>query len=132
MKPIVSIYTDGAAVPNPGASGAGIVLICGKVRKELAVPLGYGTNNSAELLAIIHALDALKTSCEVTVYTDSQITQKIAMGENQASSNIDLWLAYRTKATEHDVKVVWIRKDSHEENKAAHRLANQAAAQNAA
>jgi ribonuclease HI len=132
MKPQVTIFTDGAAVPNPGKSGAGIVLLAGENRKELAVPLGHGTNNTAELLAMIHALKALKYPCEVTIYTDSQITQKIAMGENKASSNMDLWLAYQTAAYDHDVTVIWIRKDSHDENKAAHRLANQAAAMNAA
>ena len=132
MKPQVTIYTDGCSVPNPGNSGAGIVLLAGENRKELAVPLGHGTNNTAELLAMIHALKALKCPCEVTIYTDSQITQKIAMGENQASSNMDLWLMYRTVAHDHDVKVIWIRKDSHIENMEAHRLANQAAAMNAA
>src|SRR5687767_13448281 len=106
MKPQVTIFTDGCAVPNPGKSGAGIVLLAKENRKEIAVPLGYGTNNTAELLAMIHALKALKCSCDVTIYTDSQITQKIAMGENNASSNIDLWLMYRTVATEHDVKVI--------------------------
>jgi ribonuclease HI len=130
-KPQVTIFTDGCAVPNPGKSGAGIVLLAKGNRKELAVPLGHGTNNTAELLAMIHALKALKCPCEVTIYTDSQITQKIAMGENQANSNIDLWLTYRTVAMEHEVKVVWIRKDSHDENKAAHRLANEAAAKSA-
>lgn len=132
MKPQVTIFTDGCAIPNPGMAGAGIVLLAGQNRKELAVPLGHGTNNTAELLAMIHALKALKCSCEVTIYTDSQITQKIAMNENKASSNIDLWLTYRTVAVEHDVTVIWIRKDSHIENMEAHRLANQAAAMNAA
>ena len=132
MKPQVTIFTDGCSVPNPGNSGAGIVLLAGENRKELAVPLGHGTNNTAELLAMIHALKALKCSCDVTIYTDSQITQKIAMGENQASSNMDLWLSYRTVASEHDVKVLWIRKDTHAENQRAHKLANEAAAMNAA
>jgi hypothetical protein len=32
----VAIYTDGAAVPNPGAGGYGVVLRFGQHRKELS------------------------------------------------------------------------------------------------
>lgn len=131
-KPQVTIYTDGSALGNPGQSGAGIVLLAGEKRKELAVPLGHGTNNTAELWAMIHAVNALKTACTVTIYTDSQITQKIAMGENQASSNLDIWKEWRKAIAMHEVTVIWIRKDTHAENQRAHKLANQAAAMNAA
>ena len=51
-------YTDGSASPNPGPSGAGVVLIVDNVIKELfSVPIGPGTNNIAELYAFGLALE---------------------------------------------------------------------------
>jgi ribonuclease HI len=54
----VSIYCDGACEPNPGNAGSGIVVY----RKSKLAELWYGlynpvgTNNSAELNALYHAL----------------------------------------------------------------------------
>jgi len=122
----VKIWTDGAAMPNPGACGAGIVLEHKGVIKELAIALGHGTNNTAELQAMIEALKALKESCIVTIYSDSQITVNCAMGIYKPSANLELWKEYKALVKAHDVTVTWIRKDSHEYNIRAHNLANEA------
>jgi len=66
-------YTDGACSGNPGPAGLGVVLCQGHSRRELSEYLGHGTNNIAELTAILRALEALGHSAEhVSVYTDSQ------------------------------------------------------------
>ncbi|WP_394844282.1 ribonuclease HI [Pendulispora brunnea] len=67
-------YTDGACSGNPGPAGAGIVLINpdGKMSESFE-SLGEGTNNVAELTAILRALEAVpKTASEVIIHTDSQ------------------------------------------------------------
>jgi ribonuclease HI len=73
----VEIWTDGACSGNPGPMGIGVVVIDGKVRKELGEYLGSGTNNIAELVAIERGVELAD---EVTggdpqrplrVYTDS-------------------------------------------------------------
>jgi ribonuclease HI len=73
----VSIYCDGACEPNPGNAGSGIVLY----RAGKLVELWYGlynptgTNNTAELNALYHALRMAKAEIEsgntVEVCSDS-------------------------------------------------------------
>lgn len=67
----IDIYTDGACSGNPGAGGWGAILIYGETIKEISGYESQTTNNRMELTAVIEALNALKTECEVTVYSDS-------------------------------------------------------------
>ena len=127
----VDIFTDGCALGNPGAIGAGIILCYGEHQKELIIKLGVGTNNIAELLAVIHALKSLKHPCEVHIYSDSQITVNCANGTYKRHANQSLWQQYDEAAKSHKVTLHWIRKDSHELNKRAHVLANEGANESA-
>jgi ribonuclease HI len=54
-----TIYSDGAATPNPGPSGIGVVLYNekGGVVAEISRYLGNSTNNKAEFLALIAGLE---------------------------------------------------------------------------
>ena len=66
-------YADGSALGNPGPSGLGVVLQAGAQETEIAEHLGRGTNNQAELMAILRAAqkaDALGLALEL--HTDSQ------------------------------------------------------------
>ena len=66
-------YTDGACSGNPGPAGLGVVLLVNGARRELSEFLGVGTNNIAELTAILRALEAIGRAAEpVLVHTDSQ------------------------------------------------------------
>lgn len=66
-------YTDGACSGNPGPAGLGVVLSEDGARRELSEFLGIGTNNVAELTAILRALEAVGRSSEpMLVHTDSQ------------------------------------------------------------
>ena len=73
----VSIYCDGACEPNPGNAGSGIVVYRAGKLAELWYGLynPRGTNNTAELNALYHALrmaDAeIKTGNTVEVCSDS-------------------------------------------------------------
>jgi ribonuclease HI len=74
----VSIYCDGACEPNPGNAGSGIVLYRDGKLSELWYGLynAAGTNNTAELSALLHALRMaeveLATDQAVEVCSDSQ------------------------------------------------------------
>ena len=69
----IYIYTDGAASGNPGPGGYGIVMIAGKHRKELAKGYRLTTNNRMELLAVIVALEQIKSGgSDVLVTSDSK------------------------------------------------------------
>jgi ribonuclease HI len=69
----VIAYTDGACSGNPGPAGLGVVLLQGKQQRELSEYLGTGTNNVAELTAILRAVEAHSGSpLPLVVHTDSQ------------------------------------------------------------
>ena len=70
-------HTDGACPGNqnpPKPMGAGIVTRCGDTVREWGVPLGDGTNQKAELLAVKEALLRVsdRPGSDVTVHTDSE------------------------------------------------------------
>ncbi len=80
MKPgltRIDFYTDGACPgngkPGGGQMGAGIVADSGDFHREWAVPLGRGTNQKAELLAIKEALLKIRDrgTASVRIHTDS-------------------------------------------------------------
>ena len=69
----IEIYTDGAALGNPGPGGYGVILKYGKHRKELSAGYRLTTNNRMELTAVIVGLEALKgENLPVTVFSDSR------------------------------------------------------------
>jgi len=68
----VHVWTDGACQGNPGPAGIGVVVIDGDKRVEHGEYLGHGTNNIAELTAVLRGLDLVTdTKRPVRVYTDS-------------------------------------------------------------
>ena len=67
----VAIYTDGACSENPGPGGWAAVLMYKTVKKEISGNEPMTTNNRMEITAAIMALEALKQTCEVDLYTDS-------------------------------------------------------------
>src|SRR3990167_7474417 len=75
MKHVV-IYTDGACRGNPGPGGWGALLKSDGHEKVLSGAEDLTTNNRMELMAAIQALMAMKDSCKIDLYTDSQYVQK--------------------------------------------------------
>src|SRR5688572_3855141 len=68
----IVVHTDGACSGNPGPAGIGAVLVYGEHRKEISEYIGEGTNNIAELTAILRALAAIKDRKRPTIVkTDS-------------------------------------------------------------
>lgn len=121
-RPIVTLYTDGACIDNPGPGGYGAVLISGRHTKELSGGFRHTTNNRMELMAAIVALETLKTPCQVTLYSDSELLVK-AMSEgwlkkwqrkgwksgNKWVMNADLWERLAALYQEHDVHFEWVK-----------------------
>jgi ribonuclease HI len=71
-KDAIHVWTDGGCVPNPGPCGIGVVIVDGQATKELSEYLGEGTNNVAELTAILRGLEELTDrERSVIVYSDS-------------------------------------------------------------
>lgn len=114
----VTIYTDGASLGNPGPGGYGVVLMHGHRRKELYGGFRKTTNNRMELMAVIAGLQALKTKCKVTIYSDSKYvvesyTARWAHGWRakgwKKAKNPDLWQALLELCEEHEVRFQWVK-----------------------
>ena len=70
---IVEIFTDGACKGNPGNGGWGAILKYKNFRKEICGGEVNTTNNRMELLAVIKALECLKTTAlQIVINTDSK------------------------------------------------------------
>lgn len=120
----VTIYTDGSALGNPGPGGYGVVMMAPpNHHKELSGGFAHTTNNRMELMAAIVALESLKRTCEVTIYSDSKyvvdaVEKKWVFGwEKKAfkdKKNPDLWRRFLEVYRRHNVRFVWVK--GHAEN----------------
>lgn len=131
---MIEIYTDGASSGNPGPGGYGVILRSGQHYKELSQGFRKTTNNRMELLAVIVALEALKTpNQQVVVYSDSKyvidaiekrwVNGWVAKGF-VGKKNKDLWMRYLNVSKLHQVKFVWVRgHNGHPENERCDQLA---------
>jgi ribonuclease HI len=87
----IHVWTDGACTGNPGPAGLGVVIVDGKQRKELSEYLGQGTNNIAELTAILRGLETVTDrSRPVVVYSDSQYSIGLLTQNWKAKANVEL------------------------------------------
>ena len=121
MKKVI-IHTDGSCRGNPGPGGWAAIIEYGKHKRELSGNSTATTNNRMELQAAIEALNALKESCEVEFYTDSQYVkngvQSWLAGWKQNGwktktknpvKNEDLWRALDTAVSRHRIKWHWVK-----------------------
>jgi len=135
----VEIFTDGACLGNPGAGGWGVILKYKGVEKELSGGEPETTNNRMELTAAIVALEALKSPCQVKLFSDSQyLINAFELGwlnkwkqsgwkrtGNAEVKNADLWQRLSELTAVHNVEFIWVRgHDGHPENERCDRLAN--------
>ncbi len=139
--PKVTIYVDGAAEPNPGPGGYGVVLLFGEHRKELSCGYTLTTNNRMELLAVIAGLEALTKPCEVMVYSDSRyVVDAVEKGsvvrwkaagwwrsKTHKVKNVDFWERFLAAAEMHSIALSWVPgHQGVEENERCDRLAGEA------
>ena len=137
----VEIFTDGASSGNPGPGGWGALLRCRGVEKELSGGEKETTNNRMELTAVISALAALKTSCDISLYTDSKyvmdgITRWLpnwkkngwkTSNKKSPVKNVDLWQRLDELAGGHEIRWIWVKGHAgHAENERVDELARNA------
>lgn len=118
----VTIYTDGACRGNPGPGGWGALLQYGSRERALSGGEAHTTNNRMELTAAIEALAALRETCAVTLYTDSNyvrqgITEWIAgwrargwkTADRKPVKNVDLWERLDAQCERHQIEWRWVK-----------------------
>lgn len=120
---LVQLYTDGSCSCNPGPGGWGAILLYQGAMKELSGGAPDTTNNRMELTAAIAGLEALKESCQVELYTDSQyLASAIQKGwleswkrrdwkkvNKSPVLNPDLWQALDRQLARHQVTFHWVK-----------------------
>ena len=140
MTPI-RIFTDGSARGNPGPGGYGIVLKFNGKEKEISGGFKLTTNNRMELLALIIALENLKSkSYPIEVYSDSKyvidsITKRWVdnwkLKQFKGKKNKDLWLRYLAVQNNLTITFHWVKGHAgHPENERCDELAVAAACSN--
>jgi ribonuclease HI len=87
----IHVWTDGACSGNPGPCGIGVVVIDGAEQKEISEYLGEGTNNIAELTAILRGLETVADRKRpVVVYSDSAYSIGLLTKPWKAKANKEL------------------------------------------
>ena len=116
---LIEIYTDGSSRGNPGPGGYGIVLSYNGNEKEISEGFRKTTNNRMELLAVIVALESLKTTkIPVKIYSDSKyVIDAITKGwlktwiqkNFKGKKNKDLWLRYDKISKQYHMTFEWVK-----------------------
>jgi len=141
----VTIYTDGACSGNPGPGGYGAVLLFtdsrGTHRKELSGGEAETTNNRMEIMGVIKGLEALKSPCKVTLYSDSRYVVDAIEKEwvtrwhrnnwmrnkRDEALNVDLWKRVLELLAIHKVDFKWVKGHANNpENERCDELAREA------
>jgi ribonuclease HI len=89
----IHVWTDGACSGNPGPAGIGVVVIDGETRKEIGEYIGDGTNQIAELQAVLYGLNAVplgERGRPVLVYSDSAYAIGLLTKPWKAKANVEL------------------------------------------
>ena len=119
---MITIYTDGSCLTNPGNGGWAAIINDGKEKKKISGNEKNTTNNRMELLAPINALKDMKPGVEIKIYTDSQyvkngITEWIntwvlnnwKTSNKEDVKNKDLWIELYKLNQSLNVKWNWIK-----------------------
>ena len=116
---MIEIYTDGSSRGNPGPGGYGIVLSYHQKEKEISEGFRKTTNNRMELLAVIVAIESLKTSkIPIRVYSDSKyVIDAITKGWLKSwiqkgfkgKKNKDLWMRFDNVSKGFNISYQWVK-----------------------
>jgi ribonuclease HI len=124
----IVIYADGAASPNPGKGGYGVVIIQNGCRQEFSGGFRVTTNNRMELMGAIVGLKAVPprhgNKAKVVLYSDAKYVVDMFNGGyalkwrkngwtrsngREKARNPDQWNELLTLAERHDVRMVWVK-----------------------
>ncbi len=118
----VIIYTDGACKGNPGPGGWGALVTRDGRETELFGGEWQTTNNRMELTAVIRALEALDSPCDIALYVDSQYvkngmetwiegwkTNGWRTSDRKPVKNAELWRELDLQVARHRVRWHWVK-----------------------
>ena len=119
---MITIYTDGSCLNNPGNGGWAAIININNDIKKISGSVKNTTNNKMELMAPIKALQEIKEKQPIEIYTDSQyvrlgITDWVHkwMKNNWQTSkkepvkNKELWIKLYDLNKSHKIKWIWVK-----------------------
>ncbi|MDR2152851.1 MAG: ribonuclease HI [Helicobacteraceae bacterium] len=124
----VKIFTDGSAVPNPGAGGwCAIVRSEGGAEQVLSGGATYATSYEMEFAPAVAALLLLKEPSSIELTLDNEIVVNGINNGVKDSEKPYLWDAYLAVAKRHKVTAKWLKRNSIEELKQCDKIAREIA-----
>ena len=106
---MITIYTDGSCLGNPGPGGWAAVIQQDGNKRSLAGREDSTTNNRMELLAAIKGLEAVPAGAEVTLFSDSQYMVNTMTRGWKRNANHDLWARLDAAVERRRIKFQWVR-----------------------
>ena len=119
---MITIYTDGSCLTNPGSGGWAAIINENNKKKIISGNEKNTTNNRMELLAPINALRRIKSGPKIKIYTDSQyvkngITDWIntwlrndwKTSKKDDVKNKDLWIELYNLTKFLDIQWIWVK-----------------------
>ena len=130
MSGRLTVFIDGASRGNPGPAAVGVVFQDkrGKTLKKISLAIGRATNNIAETLALIFALQEaiIIKAEELEVFTDSELIAKQFSGEYKIKDASLRTLALLVNQLRRGFRHLSVTHVPREKNKLADEAANQA------
>lgn len=126
----VLMYTDGSCAPQTGPGGWAVLIKDGEETIELSGNEVDTTSYRAELMAVVHGLEAISSPACVTIYSDTKYIVNGLRGwfytlrNNKWKTEIphlqktlDLWKRLNRPMHKHRVKTQWVQAhNNHPEN----------------
>lgn len=112
--PIVTIYADASCLRNGAAdsSAGGGAVIIDRNRMEVKLVaryLGTITNQQAEILACVTALEQLRRPCRVEILSDSRYVIDAMNGRNRMKTNRAFWGRLIEQSYGHHITWRWVK-----------------------
>ena len=128
--PSCEVYIDGASRGNPGPAGVGVVFMSPEAKplRQFSKYLGETTNNVAEYLALVYALqEAMQAGyAALTVKTDSELLARQVNGQYRVRDGQLRLLHDLALHLVHGFRQCRVEHIHRTENRLADRLAGQA------
>ena len=122
---MITIYTDGSCLNNPGNGGWAAIININAQVKKISGSVKDTTNNKMELMAPIKALQEIKEQQPIEIYTDSQyvrlgitdwvhkwIKNNWQTSKKEPVKNKELWIQLYELTNSFDIKWIWVKAHS--------------------
>ena len=111
---VIDAWTDGACTGNPGPCGYGVILRHDGEYQEFGQYVGLGTNNIAELLAILVAVKQGRSrDGKLRIHTDSNYSIGVLTKGWKAKANVELIQAIKDEIAECEQKPEFVKVKGH-------------------